>query len=175
MSGLFKQYKSVRDKADKLSGKLEDQHRKHLACKMGCDLCCMEYSILPVEFYSMLETLKQKQFTPELPSVNNSGSCVFLKDHKCTIYNERPVICRTHGLPLLFMGKNDEWELSACELNFNNFDFADFTNENTFPQDRINSELFMANKTFIKEFDEKEFGEFELIPVSKLLNEINTK
>lgn len=175
MKELFKRYERIRDKVDTLSEKLEGEHQKHLSCKMGCDLCCMDYSIFPVEYYSIREALKASSFVPDLPSVNKPDSCVFLKDHKCTIYDERPVICRTHGLPLLFMGENDNWELSACELNFNNFDFADFTNENTFPQDRINSELFMANKTFIQEFDEKEFGEFDLIPIRNLADEIKTK
>ncbi|WP_167607844.1 YkgJ family cysteine cluster protein [Maribellus sediminis] len=175
MSDLFKQYKNLRDKVDIQSNKLEKQHSQHMACKMGCDLCCMDYSIFPVEFYSIREALNTKDLKLDLSSVNKPGTCVFLKNHKCTIYDERPIICRTHGLPLLFMNDEDNWELSACELNFTEFDFSDFTNENTFPQDRINSELFMTNKTFLQNFDEKEFGEFDLIPIKNLIDEIKSE
>lgn len=175
MTELFKQYKNLLNKVDTLTYKLEKQHVRHMACKMGCDLCCMDYNIFPIEFYSILEALKKKEFKVDLPSVNMTDTCVFLKDHKCTIYDERPIICRTHGLPLLFMNDDDNWELSACELNFTAFDFSDFTNENTFPQDRINSELFMVNKTFTTNFNEKKFGEFDLIPIKNLIDEIKSE
>jgi len=155
-----------------LTTKLEKQHKNHLACKMGCDLCCMDYSIFPVEFYSIREALLEDDILKNWPFVNDKSSCVFLNDHKCAIYAERPVICRTHGLPLLYMNNNSEWELSACELNFTEFYLDKFTNENTFPQDKYNSRMFLINREFIKDFKEKKFGEFDLIPVRQLLEEI---
>jgi len=155
-----------------VTAKLENQHKKHLACKMGCDLCCMDYSIFPVEFYSIREALLKRDIPKDLPFLNDKSSCVFLKEHICTVYDERPVICRTHGLPLLYMNNDNEWELSACELNFTEFDLDEFTNKNTFPQDIYNSRLFLINREFIKAFREKNFGEFDLIPVRQLLEEI---
>ena len=65
------------------------------------------------------------------------------------MYESRPIICRTHGLPLLFMN-DEQWELSACELNFTEFDDEEFKEENTFPQDTFNSKLFMINKRFVE-------------------------
>jgi Fe-S-cluster containining protein len=103
--------------------------------------------------------------------MNNSASdddCIFLNNHKCTIYEARPIICRTHGLPLLFVGEQGNWELSACELNFTTFNLERFNEENTFPQDKFNSKLFMLNKAFIKEFKDVEYGEFDLIPLKTL-------
>lgn len=173
MKEQYESYQNLRNKIDRLTVKLEQQHREHLSCKMGCDLCCMDYSVFPVEFYSIRDALKTQQFSLELPFVNKKESCVFLKEHKCTIYTERPVICRTHGLPLLYMNEENEWELSTCELNFKAFDTNNFTNENTFPQDKFNSELFLINKDFISEFKEKQFGEFDLIPLRELARELN--
>ena len=97
---------------------------------------------------------------------------VFLKNHRCTIYNSRPIICRTHGLPLLFTNNEAEWELSACELNFQEFDLEKFTSKNTFPQDKFNSKLFLLNKAFINEFDEIKYGEFDLIPIKNLVKKL---
>jgi len=175
MTAHSENYLKLRKKVDDLTEKLEKEHRKHMACKMGCDLCCMDYSIFPVEFFSIVSELKRQNITPELAPTRKKEGCVFLKDHKCSIYSERPIICRTHGLPLLFMNEYEEWELSACELNFTDFDLEDFTDENTFPQDRFNSELFMLNKAFIKDFENGKYKEFDLIPIRELVKYINSE
>ncbi|HPF52710.1 MAG TPA: YkgJ family cysteine cluster protein [Draconibacterium sp.] len=175
MKSQKKGYLKLRDQVDQLSAQLEKIHRSHLSCKMGCDLCCMDYSIFPVEFYSIADQLSEQNLELDLQTAKDNESCVFLKDHKCSIYTERPVICRTHGLPLLYVNENEEWELSACELNFTEFDTEEFNTENTFPQDRFNSELFMLNKEFIKNFEEQKYGEFDLIPIRELLKYIKNK
>lgn len=165
-------YSELRDKIDSLSEKLENMHKKHMMCRAGCDLCCMDYSILPVEFYHILNRLKESEYSHTIPYSEDGESCVFLKDNKCAIYKERPIICRTHGLPLLYMNEDGGWELSACELNFTEFNMDEFSDMNTFPQDTFNSELFMLNKEFISNFEEKRYNEFDLIPVKDLIKHI---
>ena len=162
---IFKQYNQLRTEIDNLSLELDNKHAKHMQCKKGCDKCCINYSIFPIEFYFILNDLKGKKFIDEISSVQKENECIFLKNSVCTIYEQRPIICRTHGLPLLFMNNNNEWELSACDLNFTEFDFGEFTTENTFPQDKYNSKLFMLNKKFISEFRGKKYDEFDLIPL----------
>jgi len=168
-------YLKLREQVDQLSDQLEKMHRPHLACKMGCDLCCMDYSIFPVEFYSIANRLSDQNLKLDLPVVKDKESCAFLKDHTCSIYAERPIICRTHGLPLLYVNEDEEWELSACELNFTEFDTEEFNTENTFPQDRFNSELFMLNKEFIKDLEEQKYNEFDLIPIRELVKYVQNK
>lgn len=165
----YKSYKSLRNNIDKLSETLYSQHKPHMQCRKGCDLCCMDYSILPVEFHFIKEELKKEGFKPDkTPSEIADKSCIFLKNHECTIYKHRPVICRTHGLPLLFTNEDYEWELSTCELNFRQFDYEKFNPDNTYPQDTYNSKLFMLNKSFISEPGNEKYGEFDLIPLKKL-------
>ena len=54
---------------------------------------------------------------------------------------------------LLYMSLDgDDYELSCCELNFTDFDLADFDQENTHPMDRINSKLYQINKSFVAGF-----------------------
>ena len=168
--GQINEYLRLRDEIDEHSEALENEHQNQLSCKSGCDLCCMDYNIFPVEFYSILNELQNKKFKPNSLSgkEEESSSCIFLNDHKCTIYPSRPVICRTHGLPLLYTNNEDEWELSTCELNFTDFDFGRFSEKNTFAQDRYNSKLFVLNKNFIVNFPDKDYGEKDLIPLKKL-------
>ncbi len=163
-------YFHLREEIDERTRILEKTHINHLSCRSGCDLCCMDYNIFPVEFYSILKELQEQNFSP-VPAPNKeeeSSSCVFLKNHKCTIYESRPVICRTHGLPLLYTNDNDEWELSTCELNFTDFDFDEFSGKNTFPQDTYNSKLFVLNRNFVANFTDKKFKETDLIPLKKI-------
>jgi uncharacterized protein len=162
---LILRYQKFIEKTDSLTVSLGKMHNQHMQCRLGCDFCCMEYSVFPIEFYTILENLQNM----EISLNNNAGTedCIFLVNHACTIYGFRPMICRTHGLPLLYMNDVGEWELSACELNFTDFE-EDFHSENTFPQDRFNSKLFMLNKEFIALEEYSHFSEFDLIPLREL-------
>ncbi len=168
MEKHIKKYLSLLAEIDSLSERLESNHKSHMNCKPGCDFCCMDYSVFPIEFYSMRKHLGQNKSKPRLSKNAEPEDCIFLVAHKCTIYTERPIICRTHGLPLLYTGEDGNWELSACELNFTEFNMDNFSVDNTFPQDKYNSKLFMLNKEFVKDFKEKKYGEYDLIPIKRL-------
>lgn len=163
-------YKALREELDAEIIRLEKQHQKHLACKKGCDLCCMNFSVFPIEFEVIREEVGGRFLPVNLTEHDENqtpASCVFLKNHLCSIYNSRPFICRTHGLPLLYMN-NDEWELSHCELNFTKAQEDYFEEENTFLQDKWNSRLFMLNREFISLNNTYKYSDIELIPLSYL-------
>lgn len=67
-----------------------------VTCRRGCARCCVEgLSVLPVEAALIL----QSGLTP--PATGSAGMCAFLDETgDCTIYQARPVLCRTHGLAL---------------------------------------------------------------------------
>ena len=167
-NSIFTKYLELQKSIDNHSKELEGNYSQYMKCKKGCDLCCMDYSIFPIEFYFILNDLKEKKLNLKPSIKENIDECIFLVNHSCTIYMQRPIICRTHGLPLLYMNSNNDWELSACELNFTTFNFEEFTIENTYPQDKYNSKLFLLNKEFIATFKEKKFREFDLIPLKEL-------
>lgn len=164
----FEKYKQLLNEIDKHSASLEDQHHKHIKCKNGCAFCCIDFSVFPVEFYFILNELKNENIKHSTNGNLNNDVCAFLRNHSCTIYLQRPIMCRTHGLPLLYANDEGDYELSACELNFTDFDYADFTMENTLPQDKYNSKLFLLNREFIAEFTDKKYGELDLIPMKEL-------
>lgn len=168
----FKKYKILLEEIHRHTESLEDIHRNHMKCKNGCDLCCIDFSIFPIEYHIILNEIQKGNENIEPEVKTESNVCAFLKNHSCTIYNHRPIMCRTHGLPLIYANDDGEFELSACELNFTEFDFEDFTMENTMPQDKYNSKLFLLNKEFISEYTDKKYGELDLIPMKKLAEEI---
>jgi uncharacterized protein len=162
---VIKQYLALRDEIDQRYQELHQEHESHQQCRAGCDQCCMDFGVLPVEFEVIKELAGDQLKNGQ--SVQQEGACPFLINHRCSIYDFRPIICRTQGLPLLFMGE-EEWELSACELNFTEFDFDEFTEENTFAQDKYNSRLFMLNRLFVDSLPGKPYSPVELVPVSML-------
>ena len=162
-------YYKLRKDVDLLCDTLEKEHVKHLNCKKGCDLCCMAISVFPVEFYAIKAEIKDG-LRSALPGPQDEVQCRFLVDHCCTIYNSRPVICRTHGLPLLYMSiESDEFELSRCELNFIEYELENFTEENTYPMDLINSKLYQINKKFVAGFENGKYNEQDRIRLAELM------
>jgi uncharacterized protein len=93
-----------------------------LTCKRGCDSCCVDgLSVLPVEA-ALIEAHGGR------PSPRQrEGMCAFLDDDgACTVYEARPVLCRTHGLALKSTDNGDTSrglrvlndDVSACSLNY---------------------------------------------------------
>lgn len=172
----FAKYHEIVKVTDRKTVALEKSHHKHMQCKNGCDLCCIDFSIFPVEYYSILNDLKSENINPHPHQNENNETCVFLKNHSCTIYDHRPIMCRTHGFPLLYANDDGDYELSVCELNFTDFNFGDFTMKNTLPQDKFNSMLFVLNRQFVADFQPKKYNETDLIPMKQLALEFtNTK
>lgn len=169
---ILARYRQLRDEVSELSEKLAKLHKDEMVCKKGCSECCMNFQVLPVEYYSILDELTQNPPKEYSDLDDDAEGCNFLFKDLCQIYQSRPFICRTHGLPLLFMNQEgDEWELSACPLNFTNFE--DFHSENTFPQDTYNSKLYLINQEFIKNFKDIQFGDFDMISINRLKMDLN--
>lgn len=126
----------------------------------------MNFSVLPVEFFSILNAIKEN---PPALNLDDDSKCLFLVNHSCQIYEHRPSICRSHGLPILNMdAEGENWELSYCPLNFTKVEADYFTLENGFQQDVYNSKLYLSNQEFVKDFENGTYSENELIELRAL-------
>ena len=168
----FEKYLQYRNQLDSVIEQLTLIHKPHLNCAKGCDLCCFSFRVFPVEFFAIANEMKSEA-TPNLNlEIGEMEKCLFLNNHQCSIYPFRPIICRTHGLPLLNMNEEGtDWELNICELNFTEADDEVFDNDNVLMQDKINSELFQINKAFIENNPQLNLSEFDLIPLKALHNQ----
>ena len=163
-------YENLISEIDDLHNKLAAIHQQNMKCKKGCDQCCMDLMVFPVEYYAIKEKIKASGIQLPQASETKNSPCAFLLDHLCSIYAVRPLICRTHGLPLLYMHEED-WHLNHCPINFDQVDDDYFTFENTYPQDKYNSKLYLINKSFIENFNE-EWDEKTRIPLKNLFQEL---
>ena len=101
-------------------------------CKNGCSRCCyVDLSVFSIEADNIKawylnqsqekkEELKKKWESPLNQTINFHGdqvnSCTFLHQESCTIYEARPLICRTQGLAFKFKDQQEEF-LDICPLN----------------------------------------------------------
>lgn len=85
-------------------------------CGRGCSDCCQrDLSVFAVEAASIRSWLQDHG-----PIQPNPGEGCALLDSRgaCLIYPVRPVICRTHGLPLAVQQEDGSVAGDVCPLNF---------------------------------------------------------
>lgn len=149
----IQQYRELRNQVDQISEKLTLIHSEQMACQKGCCQCCMDLSVWPVEFYSIVEEMKVANWPK--PRLNHAKECCFLGEKgECKIYPFRPLICRTHGLPLVYWHDDTEppgYGVMFCQKNFINAGDLDFGPDNTLNMDTINEKLARINLDFLRE------------------------
>lgn len=94
---------------------IAERHGARLQCKRGCNGCCVdELTVYEVEAAAIVRKHRSllESATPHPP-----GRCAFLdEDGGCRIYEERPYVCRTQGLPLRWIEGSRELR-DICTLN----------------------------------------------------------
>jgi Fe-S-cluster containining protein len=104
---------------ERQTAQLEIVHAARLNCRRGCSACCVdEITVFEVE----AENIRRKYpdlLENDLP--RETGKCAFLNEEgACRIYDARPYVCRTQGLPLRWLEEIEDeiYELrDICPLN----------------------------------------------------------
>ncbi len=114
--------------------KFFDIQKPYIHCKEGCAGCCSvgEYPVSELELMYMVAGFRnlpeeiQAQIiakTDKIKAERNSESkekylyeCPFLINNRCSIYNNRAIICRTHGLLFYITDKDGKThnKMPAC-------------------------------------------------------------
>jgi Fe-S-cluster containining protein len=104
---------------DTTARRLELIHAERLQCGKGCFSCCVDgISVFEVE----AENIRSRHSELlEQGAPRAEGACAFLdEDGACRIYEDRPYVCRTQGLPLRWLEEVDEGYVEyrdICPLN----------------------------------------------------------
>jgi len=133
-------YDLIADIDDLMAKLIKKRFRQILNCRPGCAECCIPFSILPLEAALVKERINQFKPVEGIEDKN----CALLADNCCTIYDIRPIICRTQGLPIAYINEDSSCiEVSACHLNFP--DDHQFEQEDLLFMDQFNSRLADLN------------------------------
>jgi uncharacterized protein len=116
-----------------------------MKCKKGCWRCCELHSVCALEARGIAAYLKNGSLSHG-KSRSNRSYCAFLKRGVCLAYPARPVICRTHGVPLLLdKGKTVS---SSCGLNFTGRDLAALPRGHVLDTTAVTGNLIRLNMAF---------------------------
>jgi uncharacterized protein len=173
----IEEYRNLRLRIDEEIKKVEELHGRDITCHPGCTTCCVNLTVFPVEFFAILEDLKKTRTIQTGFLFDESAPCGFLYEGLCQIYVFRPIICRTHGLPILFLNDSQEdpsWEVSFCELNFRNKTGIEFTDDTLLDIETINAELNRINDQFISSLSGNEYYAQRRIQLKELCRNLNS-
>ncbi len=150
---------------------LLDIHGSHITCCAKCSDCCVNLSVFPVEYYAIKHELSDK--LAELTFDANT-SCGYLKGDLCVLYASRPLICRTHGVPIVFLADEldpPSYAVDFCPKNFTGQqgEAVEFTPDNILNIDEMNEELYEINQRFIAAFESEEITALTRLPLADLV------
>lgn len=144
MTSMLKKYEnyliSLKDRLDEY---FTDQ-KEFIKCKEGCGLCCkfcyypsseLEYKYIRIGMDKIFsaeekETINKKalqiikdrtEFLKTNPNLLDFFyECPFLSDNSCSIYEYRPILCRSHGLLYKDVENKEKINAPYCkELGYN--------------------------------------------------------
>lgn len=168
MADPLANYHSLVAKVDDLCRGIEDRLGGAITCHAGCSSCCLPISVFPVEAAAMIEAAGRlplaelQQLKQYLVQWVAGDVCPLLADGRCLLYQARPIICRTHGLPILLVEDGGR-RVDVCPRNCQGLDHL--PGEAVLDLERLNTMLVAVNTLYLREFG---IRLPERIPISQL-------
>ena len=102
-------------KIDGFFERVEARHGDDMRCRTGCSDCCQPgLTITRAEADAIVASIAGKRVTLG----TREDRCVALDaEGRCTIYDARPVVCRSHGVPIR-MREGSLPVVRSCHRNF---------------------------------------------------------
>jgi len=153
MENALNNYRQLIARVNELCAGIEHALQGQITCCEGCSTCCTSITIFPVEAAALREALaslpdgEAASILRHVAEYATGERCPLLLDHRCLLYEARPIICRTHGLPILFM-EDDKQRLDCCPLNLTNRE--SLSGSTIIDLDRLNVVLVAINSLFLK-------------------------
>lgn len=166
---LMAQYRTLCGYCDTVFNRALDALRPHIRCARGCSACCVLETVAPLEasvIADYVQTVSRPDNAPD-----DSSHCVLLHQDTCTIYPARPIICRTHGVPLLYPSSG---EIEICPLNLTRYDVAALPHDLFCDAERIADNLMRLNLAFCMLTGQQDVAGTR-IPLKRLCRETRDK
>lgn len=151
---MFERYRALLEKADAKFSEVESRYPTSFQCRNGCHACCLpKLSVSPLEAAHIQDYLathpeiaaRARKVEEEDPHAGTR--CAFLDGAgSCTIYPARPLICRTHGMPVKYKTEDGAVARDVCGLNFTDKPLASLPDQDVLHLDTINTILALLNE-----------------------------
>ncbi|MCR5219883.1 MAG: YkgJ family cysteine cluster protein [bacterium] len=151
---LFADYRALLTQLDTFSARIRARYGDHMRCRRGCADCCQHLSLSAVEgifIQQALRALPPHEQEALLHHAAHSGEdvCPLLREDICLLYAARPVICRTHGLPLLYQTE-DGPQVNCCPHNLAAFSAESLPGTNVLNMEVVNTMLAAIDEVFTR-------------------------
>lgn len=151
----FRNYHALVAKVDEMATSITAAYAANISCHRGCDGCCRHLSLSLVEAAALAVAcaslpLEERNFLRDRARSASEDACPLLVGSECAVYAHRPIICRTHGLPIRFIEEGKE-RIDFCPENFR--DLESFPGAAIVNIDTLNTILAAINKLFACEYD----------------------
>jgi hypothetical protein len=153
-------------------------HGESITCHAGCDDCCRRrFSVTALEAEALREALallsaEERRTLAERALHGDPSVCPALgPDGRCALYAARPLICRTHGLPIRYPAPPGARALpvvDACPRNFQGKDLAGIEPSTVLDQNTLSTVLGALDAAFA---DERGMPRGERVEIAALLAE----
>ena len=152
---IFRNYQMLLNKVDEFSSRIIQKYRKNISCGYGCNDCCQQnLNLLPLEYFFLREgfallpePMKKILRNRAAQGLGDYTPCLLLDHGACVLYERRPIICRTHGLPL-FITEGDKERRDCCPKNFTSYCLELLPQADFLHLERLNTILLTINRVF---------------------------
>jgi len=146
-------YRDLLTRVDRLLDRIQRRYSGHIVCHKGCACGCRNLSVFPVEALSLVNAIRNLSEETgakirRRAAATSFWDCPLLEDRACSMYAFRPVICRTHGFPLLTHYKGRP-SIGYCRKNFK--DMSPIPEDASIDLDNINRTLRAMNASVVDE------------------------
>jgi hypothetical protein len=118
-------YHELAAKVDAFFTRVLSRHGEEMRCGSGCSDCCRaRLTVTGVEAAAIREGLEAledeaRERLGEQVIAGDPSACAALQgDGRCAIYEHRPLVCRSHGLPIRLSARRALPVIDACPKNF---------------------------------------------------------
>ena len=155
MENLLDNYFQMVSRVDALCRGIRAVLGARITCSEGCSSCCTAITLFPVEAAALnaalaaLPEARQAAIRRHVAEQAGGERCPLLEDHRCLLYAARPIICRTHGLPIVYT-EGRERKVDCCPLNLGEGE-QPLPGSAIIDLDRLNTLLVAVNALFLSQ------------------------
>ncbi|MDD2850446.1 MAG: YkgJ family cysteine cluster protein [Desulfuromonadaceae bacterium] len=152
MSDLLENYDQLIAKVDALCNDILSALGGQITCTGGCSSCCTAITVFPVEAAALKKalnsrsSLKSSEILRYISTHADGERCPLLSQDRCLLYEARPIICRTHGLPIIYTA-DGKLKSDCCPLNLTGT--GTISGSHTVDLDKLNTLLVAINTLYM--------------------------
>jgi hypothetical protein len=143
---------------DQRCGEIIDRYGDQIRCARGCkgNCCRIHLSISAVEAYHLRVALRtypdhrRSTIQASARRAAPTGPCPLLDQGACSMYADRLLMCRTHGLPLRHRYRGSS-SVGCCQKNFRHL--PSIPDDACIDLDRLNARLAAINRRFLSKYE----------------------